>query len=221
MKVLPIIIPTWNRLDLLKQTIDTAEKNTDLSPEIIVVDDNSSDGTQKYLKKRKNIKYHLFKERKPLKDVSNQGAKMASPSDFICFSNDDVYFTPHWDTVLIKVLNKYPDIGIVGGKRHPHHRISEVRKMGKINVLICEQQAGYSQFMRRKDWDELGPFYSDIFACIDIKMCEKFLRNGFLIASVEKPIVFHCGLYNWKKLPASDFGKMKKLAKRRPDILIK
>jgi len=45
-----IIIPTWNKLDLVKQLLDALLKQTDKNFGIIVVDNGSQDGTLKYLK---------------------------------------------------------------------------------------------------------------------------------------------------------------------------
>ena len=40
---IPVVIATYNRLELLKQTIDSLKKNSDNEIEIIVVDDASTE----------------------------------------------------------------------------------------------------------------------------------------------------------------------------------
>ncbi|PLL70465.1 hypothetical protein CWN62_29695, partial [Klebsiella pneumoniae] len=45
-----IYIPTYNRLELLKRALNSVVNQTYKNLEIIVVDDNSSDGTQEFLK---------------------------------------------------------------------------------------------------------------------------------------------------------------------------
>ncbi len=53
-----IVITTYNRLQLLKRSVESALQQT-LSCEIIVVDDASSDGTQEYIKSlNKLVIYH-------------------------------------------------------------------------------------------------------------------------------------------------------------------
>jgi glycosyltransferase involved in cell wall biosynthesis len=46
-----IIIPTYNRLELLKETLQSIFRQTLQASEIIVVDNGSSDGTVEWLKK--------------------------------------------------------------------------------------------------------------------------------------------------------------------------
>ena len=46
---LSIIVPTYNRLPLLKETLNSFVGLLDYSYEVIVVDDGSTDGTAAYL----------------------------------------------------------------------------------------------------------------------------------------------------------------------------
>ena len=52
-----IIIPTYNQCDLLKKAIHSVEKQTFTNYEVIVIDNNSSDGTSEFLEKKKNLIY--------------------------------------------------------------------------------------------------------------------------------------------------------------------
>src|SRR5574337_278681 len=45
-----IVIPTYNRVDLLARTLDSVWRQLFTDFEVVVVDDGSSDGTQAYLR---------------------------------------------------------------------------------------------------------------------------------------------------------------------------
>ena len=47
--LISVYIPTYNRLELLKRAVQSVQNQTYKNFEIIIVDDNSSDGTQDFL----------------------------------------------------------------------------------------------------------------------------------------------------------------------------
>jgi glycosyltransferase involved in cell wall biosynthesis len=53
--LISVVIPTYNRLELLKQTVDSVRNQTFTHFEIIVVDDGSSDGTSEWLDQQEDL----------------------------------------------------------------------------------------------------------------------------------------------------------------------
>ena len=49
--LISVYLPTYNRLELLKRAVQSIQNQTYKNFEIIIVDDNSSDGTQEFLEK--------------------------------------------------------------------------------------------------------------------------------------------------------------------------
>ena len=219
---IPVVIATYNRVELLKQTIDSLKKNSDNEIEIIVVDDASTEPEAiKYLNSLKDIKFFRFTDNVGVAKVKNKGIEMASPSDYIHICDNDIYYLPHWDIKLIQVLETYEDIGLVGGKRHSHHRIYETRKMLDDEVFILENQPGYSFFMRRKLLDEIGEFEVNdpkAFFHADSVMCERIKAKGKLLGAVNPPVIYHCGLNNFQGLRASDYPEMQIISQSHPEI---
>src|SRR3990167_8087186 len=161
--MLPVIIASYNRPRLLKQTLDSLRANSDSKLQIIVVDcspnqEGNDSETVTYLKQQKDITYfHWKKTQATIGQQMTKGVELAKPSKFIYFSANDMYFLPHWDTILKKALNKYDDIVIVGGRGvHGGDQPREITN--KHNLLITGLQAGYSQMFRRKEWDAEGAF---------------------------------------------------------------
>lgn len=226
---LPIIISTYNRFGLLKQTLDSVRKNSDNELEIVVVCDNLDEANpdlvekrKEYLDSQKDVAHFYFGNKATIAQVKRQGFSMVSKQPYVYFSDDDVYFEPHWDTKLIKVLKAFPQIGVVGGLHHSHHKIFSTRKWKKGSILICEQQAGYSLMLRREDYLLIGGYEVSERTKDggeDTLVCDMIKEKGKLVATVDPPVIVHCGLYNYRGLLAAGYEGMQIIKSQRPEIL--
>ncbi len=110
-----IVITTYNRLNLLKRAINSA-LNQSIPCEIVVVDDNSSDGTQEYvttLKRKlsvtseKTIVYHRNQSNLGHSQSVNAGVSLAS-CEWIKPLDDDDYLAPNCLAQLNQAIKLYP-----------------------------------------------------------------------------------------------------------------
>lgn len=90
MEKVSAIITTHNRLSKLKNAIKSVQNQTYKNIELIIIDDNSSDGTKQYCEKLQNVKYIYIpkSESKGGNYARNLGIK-ESTGDFIAFLDDD------------------------------------------------------------------------------------------------------------------------------------
>lgn len=89
-----VIIPTYQRYDLLLKSIDSVMKQTFLDIEIIVVDDFSYDPRYNELNNYAGIKYIRLEKRLGFPGkVRNVGIKSAK-GDWVAFLDDDDYWLP-------------------------------------------------------------------------------------------------------------------------------
>lgn len=110
-----IIILTYNNLDYNKNCIYSIKNFTPKgSYEIIVVDNNSSDGTAEWLKEQKDIKTILNNENKGFPAGCNQGIAAAADGNDILLLNNDTIVTPNWLDNLQACLHSNKEIGAVG-----------------------------------------------------------------------------------------------------------
>lgn len=86
-----VIIPTYNRADVLPRAIESALKQKDCSVEIIVVDDGSTDQTIDRLKIYKEKIKYVYQENKGASAARNLGIAK-STGDFIAFLDSDDFF---------------------------------------------------------------------------------------------------------------------------------
>ncbi|MFA5013950.1 MAG: glycosyltransferase family A protein [Actinomycetota bacterium] len=144
--ILPVVFATYNRFPLLRQTVETLIKNTDSELEIVILDASDNwEGIEHYLKRKKTkVIYKHLEKRVPIYEAKNLGVSLASPSEYIHIADDDIYYEPHWDTRLMEVLHYFPDIGVVGGKKHPHHQTLKTIEFRGYKILVVNNQPGYS-----------------------------------------------------------------------------
>ena len=112
-----IIIPVFNQVEYTKQCIETLYKNTPKSLfEIIVVDNNSSDGTKEFLCGiKEKIKVISNPGNLGFAKACNQGAKEAS-GRYLIFLNNDTVPLPGWLEEMVDSANSDIDAGIVGSR---------------------------------------------------------------------------------------------------------
>ena len=98
-----VIIPTYNRKDMLRDTLNSLARQTYPNEcfEVIIVDDGSTDGTQEIEGERFPFTLRYFRQ-------SNQGATVArnfaarqSRADILAFLDDDILVEPDYLTFLI------------------------------------------------------------------------------------------------------------------------
>ncbi len=111
-----ILIPMYNREDLIKETLESALQQTYRNIEIIVVDncstDNSFSVVQQYQKKDTRIK--LFKNEANLGPVRNWKRCIEyANGDYIKILWSDDKIAPSFIENTLPILEKYPQIGFV------------------------------------------------------------------------------------------------------------
>jgi len=158
-----IIIPTFNRADLIKRAVDSAIRETILGDEIIVVDDGSTDNTEQVLSScGDKIKYYR---------IPNSGAGAArnfgigkSRNPLVAFLDSDDEWMPGklelQRTLMEKradVLSCFTNFAVTfkeGGQAHNFminwHKDprpwDEILNQGEKFSNICPLPAGYNDF---------------------------------------------------------------------------
>lgn len=87
-----VIIPTYNQYNFLIKAIESVQKQTFEDYEIIVVDNNSIDGTEDFIKKQKNIIYKKIQNNGIIAKSRNFGIKLAKGKWISFLDSDDIWF---------------------------------------------------------------------------------------------------------------------------------
>ena len=113
MELISVVIPTRNRLELLKSALQSVYNQTHTRLEIIVVDDSSEDGSQEYLTQLSNegvVKYYRNEHPQGGAITRNRGIKEAS-GEFIAFLDDDDEWMPQKLEKQVRLFQN-PKVGL-------------------------------------------------------------------------------------------------------------
>ena len=98
-----ILIPSYNNLEYLKVCLDSLNKNSKYTHQIIIHVNDGSDGSLQYVKDL-GIDYTYTANNIGMPKALNLASKKAK-FDYILISHDDFYYCPNWDVVFEKEIN--------------------------------------------------------------------------------------------------------------------
>ncbi len=106
------------RLEILKVSIQSLLSNTKTAFDFLVFDNGSSENVRSYLKELNDqgrINYLILSSRNlgvegGLKILTNSAL-----GKYIAYTNDDVFYYPGWLQEHLKIMNTFPDVGMVSG----------------------------------------------------------------------------------------------------------
>ena len=115
-----VIIVTYNSLENIQACLNSLRISAKISEgngrvsdqEIIVIDNNSRDGTQKFLTTQKDVRTILNKTNNGFSRGCNQGADIAT-GDYLIFLNPDTLVTQGWADKMVRYFQD-PLVGAVG-----------------------------------------------------------------------------------------------------------
>jgi len=111
MPKISVIIPTYNRLELLKRSIDSIFNQTYKDFELIVVDDGSTDKTKEFCLNDNRIIY-LHQENQGVSAARNSGIKI-SKGEWITFLDSDDEWLPNKLEKQMEYAKNNPNIKII------------------------------------------------------------------------------------------------------------
>jgi GT2 family glycosyltransferase/Tfp pilus assembly protein PilF/glycosyltransferase involved in cell wall biosynthesis len=150
-----IIILTLNELKFTKQCVGSIQRCTPEPHEIIFVDNGSTDGTIRWLRKllQSHSNYQLIENKKNLGFAKgcNQGI-LLSTSENILLLNNDVVVTPNWLEGMLECLKSTSDVGIVGPMTNNISGIQKVPQVGYSHIDGLEDYARKFRERYRYRW---------------------------------------------------------------------
>ncbi len=109
-----VIIPTYNRANLVAEAVESALNQTRLPDQIIVVDDGSTDNTQEILSQYKDPVIRIYQQNTGRAGARNRGLESCK-ADLICFLDSDDLLTPNSIEIRAHWLEQHSHIGSVSG----------------------------------------------------------------------------------------------------------
>lgn len=212
-----VIMLTWNQLDITKRCIESFLSKTDAPSRLIVIDNDSRDGTKEYVASLKDTPKHkvkvvLNKENRGFVGGMNQGIEISS-APYVCLANNDLVFTREWLKEIISVFNNYEKVGVLNpnsnslGEYLPQgfslDEFAQDLKNRHSSVFIempfC---AGFCMVIKREVISRVGglspefaPFFFE-----DTDFSMKAQNAGFLVGMAKASYVWHKGSSSVNKL---------------------
>ena len=145
LKSFSIIVPTYNSENSIKLCLDRIIQETKhLKHEIIIVDDASSDRTEKIISNfKKKIRFVKLKKNKGVGYVRNYGAKIALYKTLI-FIDSDIIVSRKSIKNLIKNLYKNQNIGSVGALP----KVANLTKENWSSNFVCLKSCYGNDFLK-------------------------------------------------------------------------
>lgn len=195
-----VVIPSYNRKEFLKRSIDSAINQTKKPFEIIVVDDGSTDGTETMIKSDYDFVKFIKQKNKGVSAARNIGIKV-SIGEWICFLDSDDEWKKDKLEKQINAMKSNPgykffhsnEIWIKNGIR-----INQKKKHKKYGGDIFDKcldmcRISPSSVMIDKTvFDEVGNFNENLVVCEDyelwLRICDKY-RVFF----IDEPLIIKYG----------------------------
>ena len=120
MRVIPIVIPTFNAVEHLQRCVATLEAQTTRPYLIYIADDCSPqqalhDFLDECVSKGRATVFKA-RTRKGFAEINNWAVGQILASDYVCLMNSDIEPTSGWLTAMAEELDKDPKVGIVGAR---------------------------------------------------------------------------------------------------------
>jgi glycosyltransferase involved in cell wall biosynthesis len=203
MSKVTVVIPTYNRAEMVKDAIKSVLNQTYTDFDIVVVDDGSTDNTKESANSFKDprIKY-IFQENMGVSASRNTGIRAAA-SEYVSFlDSDDIYLESSLEKI-IRTLTKYPSVGWVygdsyayGKSRKPRIRSSScetsrvIEPIEQVRALLSDIITLSTVTAKRTCLEEIGGFNEDLWFCEDyyflIRMAKKY--HSFYI---KEPLIYY------------------------------
>lgn len=185
-----VIIPTYNRADLLRKSIESVQNQTYEEWEIIIVDDCSTDGTEQVVKEFGDFRIRYIRNEKNLGAGAsrNRGGELAR-YEYIAFQDsDDVwrcgklekqmqYMINHseYDMVYCSFLKHYSNGGSLVV---PNNQIGEREGDMYATLLVNNVIGTPTVLIRRNVFLECGGFDTELKAIEDWDLAVRVARNS-------------------------------------------
>lgn len=129
--LISVIIPTFNRLALLKETVESVRGQTFRDFEIVVVNDGSSDGTEGWLAENDDIRA-INRPNGGIASARNAGVASSRGKWFAFLDHDDLWRPAKLETQA-RFIHENPDVGLVAVA---HVRLGAIKGEGKSGRWI-------------------------------------------------------------------------------------
>jgi glycosyltransferase involved in cell wall biosynthesis len=195
-----VIIPTHDRLPLLKEAVRSVEEQTLSAWELVVVDDGSGDGTWEWIAARPHLRALRLPTRRGPAAARNRGAA-GSRAPYLAFLDSDDLFTAPKLERQVPLLEAHPDLALchtdeiwLRDGRVLRQRRKHEKRGGHIfeHCLPLCRISPSATLIRRSIFEELGGFDEELEVAEDYELWLR-LTCRYAVGFIAEPLTIKRG----------------------------
>ena len=200
MPAVSIVVPTYNRAERLGETLRSVFNQTCQDFELIVVDDGSTDDTQKVVNSFPRVQYISKQENHGVSRARNEGLALAK-GRYICFLDSDDLWDEKKLQIQVQWMGDNPNCQVCYTDEiwiRKGVRVNQMNKHRKYSgdifrhcLPLCIVSPS-SAMLRAELFDEIGNFDESLPACEDYDL---WLRTAekYPFHFIEEPLIIKQG----------------------------
>lgn len=186
MPKISVIVPVYNVEDYIERCLTTLKNQTMKDLEFIIVDDGSTDGSakiiKKFVKEDERFSYHK-KKNGGLSDARNYGMKYAKGEYFAFLDSDDYVDLDLYEKMYEKT---HDDIGAFQADivetdfiwEYPDKQVVDISKVDDMTRVIVDIRVVAWNKLYRREWiEKLGIQFSKGLRYEDVDWCYKLIPH--------------------------------------------
>ncbi|MDE6768848.1 MAG: glycosyltransferase family 2 protein [Muribaculaceae bacterium] len=201
MKPISVIIPVYNREDLVVRTLDSVYAQTYRPIELIVVDNNSTDSSAEVMKRWKESHHHsdfdiiLINEQKPGAAIARQTGFTKATSEVVLFFDSDDIMRPELLTKVMEKFRTHPNTDMIywqtsvlstQGQANPKRfSTSNLLRRHLFNGMLCT----ISYAVKTDYFKKCGGWNPTLTGWDDWELGLRLLLNNPVMESIPEPLV--------------------------------
>jgi glycosyltransferase involved in cell wall biosynthesis len=199
MPFVTVIIPTYNRADLLSEALESVFRQTYRDYEIIVVDDGSTDDTPRITEQYKD-KITVIRQTNGGRSRARNAGIAAARGRYIAFLDDDDLWVPRKLEQQVRILEENPTVGLVSCSVHLTREGSPTRTWSQTTpsgldawteqLVLGDGVHNPSTLLIRKDiLCRIELFDPNVEPCEDWDLLIRLAFRGVRLHHIEEPMV--------------------------------
>ncbi|PED65891.1 glycosyltransferase family 2 protein [Priestia megaterium] len=207
---LTFVVINWNNRELLQSCIPTLLNQKELSVEVILIDNNSSDNSRKVIDTLpNNIKIVYNKKNLGYSGAANQGIKM-SRGKYVSIINPDIILSDTYAINIVKQFKKNPNLAAASGKLLKYN-FKANKTINILDTTGISINSNFEMYDRGQNTSNIDFYDQDIHvfgvsgaapiyfkeALEDIKIEKEYFDEDFLAYKEDIDLSWRFRLYGW------------------------
>lgn len=202
---LSIIVPAYNVAPYVSAAVLSALDQTFADLEVVVVDDGSTDATPEILRtieiQRQDPRLRIIRQPNGGLSAARNTAIAAARGDFIGLLDADDLWAPEKAERHLAVMQQDPGIGITFSDslylteegRPTGMVLTSGRRRPSLHDMIRRNHVGNGSapIVRRRCFQDVGDFRTDLKSCEDYEMWCRVLRAGYRAVHLNEPLTYY------------------------------